>query len=460
MFNAFSARITRAYVLLALAIVLSMAVVLSALSLMLFARGASESLAGATQRVSDAAARFQSAGVPLEMAAPQIVRAAGHTPFHVVVVNARGTPLAQNERDRPPSPSHAIFGAIGSAIGLPRARVTVPGGSILIFSDFDRVGEILLWYWEVAIPVAIVAMLVAWFVGRRITARAIGPLVDVTRALHVIAAGDFSPRPLREQNLELNDLTNAYNEVAHSLAAATAERERTTAQMRQFIADAGHELRTPLTVVMGYLDALRNGIVRDDSAQRTYDVMLEESRRMRTVIEKLIFLARLDRAPAPGALKTVDLVAAAERAAATVEPLANGRVTLERPAWSALVLGDETELVEAIKNLLDNALKYAPGSPVRVAFERTNGSTCVAVSDSGPGMDSAELEHAFDRFYRGSARADIEGSGLGLSIAKRTAERSGGTATIDSAPGSGTSVRLCLPPASLAAEPTGGAARS
>lgn len=450
MFAAFRSRITRAYVLLALALVLGIAVTLSALSLMLFSRGAADSLAGASQRVTDAADAAMAHGATLEQAAPAIIRAARRSHFEIVVFDDRGRPIAQNEHGRPPAPSHAILVAIGDAIGFPRAHISVRGGTIEMMGDFDRLGQILLWYWEVTIPIAVAAMLIAWLVGRRITASAVGPLADVTKALRVIAGGDFAPQRLHEDSTELRDLTGAYNDVAHSLAAATAERERTTAQMRQFIADAGHELRTPLTVVMGYLDALQNGIVAGDGAQRTYGVMLEESRRMRTVIEKLILLARMDRPPASGAIRPVDLLEIAQRAMRAVEPLADGRISLIAPERETLVLGDESELAEAIKNLLDNSLKYAPDSHVQLGFTFPAGHVCAFVADRGPGMDETDARHAFDRFYRGGTR-EVEGSGLGLSIAKRAAERAGGTATLTSAPGAGTRVELCLPAAGKSA---------
>jgi two-component system OmpR family sensor kinase len=321
--------------------------------------------------------------------------------------------------------------------------VAVPGGAILIAPDIDRFGELLLWYWSIAIPIGIVAVIVAWLVGRRITARAIGPLVDVTNALRVIAAGDFSPQRLLSDSSDLRELTSAYNDVAYSLAAATAERAKTEAQMRQFIADAGHELRTPLTIIMGYLDALRHGIVGADGTQQTYATMLDESRKMRALIEKLILLARLDRAPkAP--LAPVDLSEIAAHAAQTLAPIANGRIRIASNG-PVIVTANEGELHEAIKNIIDNALKYAPGSPVAVRIVEDAGRACVEICDEGPGMEPQDAAHAFDRFYRGSTRGETEGSGLGLAIAKSAVERAGGTAGIDSAPGRGTSVRLCLP---------------
>lgn len=444
MFVSFRSRITRGYVLLAVALIVVIVGVTSALAFVLFSRSMNDAISGASQRAADTASRIMSSGhLSLEQAAPQIASRVGRHSFHVLVVDDRARPLAQNEREGPPSPGRALVIAFGRAIGLPHVRVPVPGGAILIAPDIDRFGELLLWYWSIAIPIGIVAVIVAWLVGRRITARAIGPLVDVTNALRVIAAGDFAPRRLLDGSSELRDLTGAYNDVAYSLAAATAERAKTEAQMRQFIADAGHELRTPLTIIMGYLDALRHGIVGSDGAQQTYATMLDESRKMRALIEKLILLARLDRAPkAP--LAPVDLSEIATSAAQTLAPIANGRIRVASNG-PVVVTANEGELHEAIKNIIDNALKYAPGSPVDVRIIADGERACVEIRDEGPGMETQDAAHAFDRFYRGSSRGETEGSGLGLAIAKSAVERAGGTAAIESAPGRGTSVRLCLP---------------
>lgn len=445
MFTSFRSRITRGYVLLAVALIVVVVGVSSALAFLLFSRSMNDSIAGAAQRAADTAARMMAPGMSLQQAAPQIVASIGRRAFHVVIVDKSGRRLAQNEREGPPSPARAMVIAFGRAIGLPRARVPVPGGAILIGADVDRFGELLLWYWSLMLPIGALAVLIAWVAGRRITARAVGPLIDVTNSLRVIASGDFAPRRLLDGSSDLQELTGAYNDVAHSLAAATAERNKTEAQMRQFIADAGHELRTPLTIVMGYLDALRHGIVHgSEGTQQTYATMLDESRKMRVLIDNLILLARLDRAPG-SAPAPVDLAAIARRAAESLAPIAEERIRVSCGERPVIVTANESELHEAIKNAIDNALKYAPGSPVDVSVTGNGDTACVEISDTGPGMEPQDLAHAFDRFYRGGTRAETEGSGLGLAIAKSAVERAGGSAVLLSALGQGTSVRFCLP---------------
>ena len=213
------------------------------------------------------------------------------------------------------------------------------------------------------------AVFAAWLVGRAITRRAIAPLEDVAVALRRIGGGNFSPEPLHNDDGSLRDLTAAYNEVAHRLTIATVERERNELQMQQFIADAGHELRTPLTIVMGYLEILQQGVVGDPAAiGQVYETMLAQSRRMRASIEKLILLARLER-PAPPRTEAVDVGALAERAAEAFRPLAGtDRIAVTLAASPCVVKADESELYEAMKNVIENAVRYAPDSPIPVTY--------------------------------------------------------------------------------------------
>jgi signal transduction histidine kinase len=444
-FAAFGHRLTRGYVFLAIVLILAVAGASTALAFLLYTGGLSESIAGAAQRVSTEVSASAQRHQTLAQAAPAIVRDVGRGRFRVTIVDTQRRLLAANEPPPRRSFGGTFIGAFGSLIGLPRARVPVAGGMVFIEPDLDRFSQVLRWYWSIMIPVGLVAILIAWLIGRRITARAVGPLAEVTIALRRIAEGDFTPERLLGNESDFRELTTAYNDVAYRLTAATAERKQSDAQMRQFIADAGHELRTPLTVVMGYLDVLRQGIISDPAGtSRIYETMLDESRRMRALIEKLIYLARLDRAGAPQQLDTFDLSATVSRAVQTLAPLADGRIHLHE-SEPAIVTADEGELYEAIKNVVDNALKYAPRSQVDVRTTQQSHSACVLIKDTGPGMDPADLAHAFDRFYRGSTRGEIEGSGLGLAIAKRAVERAGGTIDILSTLGNGTEIAICLP---------------
>lgn len=345
---------------------------------------------------------------------------------------------------------HAVF-ELAVAFGMRPQFVRVPGGAINVIPDLDRFQATLLSSILTMFVAGLCAAVLALLLGKYITDQALNPLVDVTESLRRFSAGDFSPGSIvTTQRNEIGELAAAFNAAADQVVAAFDERVRNEQHMRQFIADAGHELRTPLTVVMGYIDVLRRGAIGDRKlAEGILDTMGDESRRMRGLIDKLIFLARLDREQAQTALESVDVAEIAGRVVDKFAPLAPSGLNFTRNG-AAWVLGDPTEIQEAIANIVDNALKYAPNAPIDVLVGGDPQHVSVAIKDRGPGMTSEEQAHAFDRFYRGEQRFEIGGSGLGLAIAKSAVERAHGTLRVDSEPGDGTAFTIELPRISLA----------
>ncbi len=441
-FASFAGRITRGYVVLACALILLVVLASTLLAFLLFAGTLNEAVTETAQRAADLAAQEHAAHATPAQAATAIASRLGHGRVKIFVFDDHHDLLAG--RPEPPSFGQLLLEPLGALAGARRESLPIAGGVVVVEPDLSRFLSLLGWYWSIMLPVGIVAVLLAWLAGRSITRRALDPLERVTAALRSIAGGDFRPAPLANGGTELSALTGAYNAVAHRLTAATAERQENEARMRQFIADAGHELRTPLTVIMGYLDVLEKGAVRDgEGVSRIHATMLDESRRMRALIEKLILLARFER-PTIAPAADVDVAAVTRRAIAAVAPMAGERISLQA-AEGAVTCADEAELYEAIKNVVDNAVKYAPDSPVDVRVASEDGGIVVTVSDNGPGIDSADLPHVFERFYRGNAKYSIEGSGLGMAIAKSAVERCGGSIAIESAKGEGTRVTLRFP---------------
>jgi len=141
----------------------------------------------------------------------------------------------------------------------------------------------------------------------------------------------------------------------------------------------------------------------------------------------------------------VDLAGLSREIAEKLE-LANGSARLVVQAPSQVVVrASSSELHEAISNLIENAYKYAPDSPIGVRVVADRERAIVEVSDKGPGLSVEDRAHVFDRFYRGANRGEAEGFGLGLAIAKRAVERASGEISVDSAPGSGCTFRISLP---------------
>lgn len=442
-FAPFAGRLTRGYVLLAVALVALVVVATSVLAFVLYVATLNEVIANQAHRITERAAAYERLHQPLSAYAPELAAETGGARVSVRIYDDRRQLLALSG-SQSSGENHWARGT-AALLGLHPEIVPVDGGTIVVAPDLAGFTRLLQRYLIFVTPIGALAVLAAWLVGRATTRRAIAPLQEVTSALHRIASGDFTPQPLPPGESSLRELTVAYNDVAHRLTAVTIERDRNELQMRQFIADAGHELRTPLTIVMGYLEILQRGVVGDEAGiGHVYDTMLTESRRMRAAIEKLILLARLER-PAPSRTERIDAAALVTGAADSLLPLAGqGRITVTAHGGPCSIDADEAELFEALKNVMENAVRYAPGSPVTVDVSCNADRATIAVSDRGPGMEAQDVEHAFDRFYRGGERSG-EGSGLGLAIAKRAVERAGGTIALESRAGLGTWVTITLP---------------
>lgn len=444
LFATFAGRLTRSYVLQAVALIVLLVATTSLLAFLLYAGSLNESIASAAQRATQRAATYERVHEALPLYAPAIAGEIGGNRVRVLVYDANHRLLAQGG-GRASEPGR-LSRAAAAILGLHAATVDVGGGRIVVVPDLSGFARLLGRYLAFVVPIGALAVVAAWLMGRAIARRAIAPLAEVALALRRIAGGDFTPEPLRLQDSDLRALTTAYNDVAHRLTTATAQRDRNEAQMRQFVADAGHELRTPLTIIMGYLEVLSQDVVTDpQSVAQIQETMLAESRRMRVAIDKLILLARLER-PAVPRTERIDLGTLVRRVAEKLAPLAGPeRIAVTAPSEAAAVAADEADLYEAIKNVVENALRYAPGSPVAVVVATSGNRVDVVVSDRGPGMDEQDVEHAFDRFYRGKERTNGEGSGLGLAIAKRAVERIGGSIGIESSLDAGTRVIMSFP---------------
>lgn len=327
----------------------------------------------------------------------------------------------------------------------PRGLTEVDGGFVAIEPSIWLLLGSLSPYWFVIIGIAAAAVVIAWFGGRLVATQALRPLNDVTDSLRALADGDYTQRRfVMAGGDEIATLTGAYNDAAASVASAMEQRRATEERMRLFVADAGHELRTPLTVIGGYIDVLRRGAVEEVKvARQILATMALEKEHMRGLIDRLMRLARLDADTQPRTepIDVGELLRGQCEAARRLDEQRSVDYSID---GATEVIGDRAELGEALWNIVENALKYAPDAPIHLRAATSDSHTKITIRDEGPGMSEAERLHAFERFYRGDQRGEITGTGLGLAIAKRAVERAGGKIEIDSAPGRGTTVTIIM----------------
>src|SRR5581483_8198373 len=303
--------------------------------------------------------------------------------------------------------------ALTAAAGGHFVRMNFLDGELNITPNYDATARVGLWLLLGVLGVGGLAGLAAWFTGRYLTSQVLRPLIEVTHALQRFATRDFTPQPIAVAGKsEFDAIAVAYNAAAAQVAAAFEERAQAETQMRQFVADAGHELRTPLTIVLGYIDLLqRRADAGDERSRRVFSSIQIEGVRMRTLIDNLVLLARME-SDEVRPCEPFELRPLLEAIVDARKLLAPGvRFDLDL-AVDARVIGTREEIHEAIANVVDNAIKYAPGSPIRIAASAADGGVAVTVADEGPGILPEDREGIFDRFYRGVTRGDVEGSGL------------------------------------------------
>ena len=295
---------------------------------------------------------------------------------------------------------------------------------------------------------ALLALLAAgaWFLLRR----GLRPLESMAHSARSITAGNLSERVSpSEGRTEVGQLGLALNTMLGELESAFAERDRTEHRLRQFLADASHELRTPLTSIQGFAELFRLHARGEGAPGVDLPVIMrrieEESARMKTLVEDLLLLARLDQTR-PIERVPVDLaVLAADACSDAVAAAPDRPVTLDAPE-PVVILGISDHLRQAIANLVANALRHTPaGTPIEVSARIAGGAATVAVRDHGGGLDDEALAHAFDRFWQADPARVGTGAGLGLAIIAGIAAEHGGTATAANAPGGGALFTLRLP---------------
>jgi len=299
-------------------------------------------------------------------------------------------------------------------------------------------------YALVMLALVLLATIVTWLVNERMLRRATAPVTTIESALRRLAGGEYTRLAMLENEPDEAGVIDAYNAAADELASSIRLRAEAESNLRQFVADAGHELRTPLTVIMGFVDVLRQGAIAEQAlAQRILESVATEGERMRRLIARLLMLARLD-AVAPEREESVDVSNVVADTVESFKPLAGTASLNVKLEKDVVVTGSASDVREIVGILVDNALKYAPGSHVLVSTEREGRYGAITVTDDGPGMSPDLRGRAFDRFSRGDERGSVPGSGLGLAIVKRIAVRAGGDADLQSSPGKGTQVRVRL----------------
>ena len=316
--------------------------------------------------------------------------------------------------------------------------VAVPlpgGGELRIGRSLAETERVLGSVRNNSILVGLVIIVLAAAAGLVVARRATRPVTRLTNAAEAIAANGRLDIAVPEGGRGRDEIGRLARAFAAMLAALSRSRE----QQQRLVQDAGHELRTPLTSLRANIDTLRRyQNLEAGSRERLLGDLDGELRELSGLVDELVALAvdRYDDEPE----QTVALESLSERAADRTRRRSGRKILVD--AEPAPVVAKPQQLLRAIGNLLDNAVKFSPdGTPI----ELTVRPGCLQVRDHGPGIAPEDVGHVFDRFFRAVDARSLPGSGLGLAIVRKVVEDGGGSVRAANHPDGGAVFTVELP---------------
>ncbi|NYH52889.1 two-component system sensor histidine kinase BaeS [Nocardiopsis arvandica] len=297
-------------------------------------------------------------------------------------------------------------------------------------------GESLLRVFGVVLLVLVLTVVVSVVLSTRLV-RPVRALTDAVRRMREGRAGS---RVRVRDSGEIGQLADAFNEMAEHL-------ERLEEQRKAMVSDVSHELRTPLSNLRGWLEAAQDGIA--DLDRDRMGMLVGETLLLQDIVDDLQDLALADAGKLRLSPEPVDAGLLVEQVVDS-QRLRAGSAGLRLVAETedVVLVADRTRLVQAIGNLLGNALRHTPApGTVTVGARRSGGEAVIDVADTGVGIPARDLPYVFDRFWRAekSRNRRTGGSGLGLAIVRNLVELHGGSVTVDSVLGEGTTFTVRLP---------------
>ncbi len=334
-----------------------------------------------------------------------------------------GTPIS------PPWESEAL-GTLYMSPG-PSPEIPFPPLSVI----YTAMGRFLLWGGLMAVAFA---LLITFLLSRRILA----PIKTLTQTTRQLGKGDFSQRVKFKDKGEVGELAQAFNSMASDL-------ERAEQLRRNMVADVAHELRTPLSNLKGYLEAVRDGVIKPDAnAIRSLD---EEASLLSRLVDDLQELSLAESGELKLDCRAADIAELISQTAGSMQPQMSSKgisLSIDVPDKLPAVHIDSHRIGEVLRNLMENALVHTSKAGTITVTARVQGEWLeVSVTDTGEGIPAEDLSNIFERFYRvdKSRARTTGGSGLGLTIAKRLIEAHGGQIGVASQIGQGTQFTFTLP---------------
>ncbi len=464
----------RARLIVGFALVIGLALFLSASGFVLLLR--QEQNQAAEQRmgllvgpISEGTRNLQQAGWPAAVIRSQLVEAADHYQFRVLMVDqqqrvvmdtAVGESLLGETLDLLASaPQQPVRDGMESFRSY---RVTRDGRELYLFTQSDVTGIAAVAQTKmptravIAVPAAdvnqswarllprlglaglgagVVAVIFSLILASRITT----PIAQMTRASQAMARGDLEQRIEVDGSDEVGRLASAFNQMSSQIS-------RSNHAMRDLLADVSHELKTPLTSIHGFSQALIEGV---GDPREAGELIHEEAERMRILVDDLLYLGEIESGAVRMEIEDVAIDDLVEATAPRLRHQAEeALVGLEaRPGAGITVRADGRRLEQVLANLVDNAIWFAsPSTAVTITSKAVAGGVLVDVHNEGDPLPEDVRARVFDRFYQAdAARSGGRHRGLGLSIVQELVQAHGGNVAVESTGEAGTTFSVFLP---------------
>jgi len=317
----------------------------------------------------------------------------------------------------------------GPGGGMAR-RVVLGGAEQTFLAGVDR-GIVISVVIAVALA-AVAALLLARYL--------VEPLRRLTTASGALASGDLAHRVEERGPAEIRELGAAFNDMAASIEQGEDLR-------RRLVTDVAHELRNPIAALRAQIEGIAEGVLLAD--EHRLSSLVDDVGTLSRLVDDLQELSVAEAGRLRYEIAPTDLCAVVETEAGRARALVQRGVTLEVscPTGGAWVTADEFRIAQVVRNLLSNAARHTGAGSVIAAVAPFGDRVRVTVTDTGEGIDAADLPNIWERFYRADASraAHTGGTGVGLAIARRIIEDHDGTVFAESTPGAGSTIGFELP---------------
>ncbi|UOE95020.1 sensor histidine kinase [Alkalihalobacillus sp. LMS39] len=333
--------------------------------------------------------------------------------------------------------SHPLFQQDILGVAIPLFQNEQLSGAILLSMPLEDVYEPFAEIQVMLLVVLALILVIIFFLGNKIVNDVVNPLLNMKEISTYMSDGDFSKRMIMERRDELGQLAQSFNTLSMSL-------EKVEDNRREFLANVSHELRTPLSYMKGYAEAMEEGMI---DSKKGLAIIQKESNRLERLVNDLLDLAQLEGDSYPLRCEPIVLSQVVNDVLESFEIVATQKniQMVQKVDEETIVYGDSDRLEQAMRNILDNAIRYSPPhTEIKIELTRKNGWSELLIVDHGIGIPSNDLLAVKERFYRvNKARTrNAGGTGLGLAIVTEIIKKHEGEFELFSEVGKGTTAKI------------------